>query len=105
MRFIEFLIVPIYLAYGALTYLGFNALGSSETSIVLMIITIVVMFFVCIIFHSISETSLDTDFSDYESYALEWHKLTVGLAFVLFVTLPVLLITGMIRWAFAWLNT
>ena len=101
MKFIEFLIVPIYLAYGALTYLGFNALGPSEISIVLMIITAVFMFFVCIIFHSISETNLDTDFSDYESYALEWHKLTVGIAFVLFITLPVLLIAGMVRWAFS----
>lgn len=66
MKFIVLLIVPIYITYGVLTYLELNALGSIELSVVLMIIITVFVFFVCLIFHSISETNLDTDFFDYE---------------------------------------
>ena len=105
MKYIDFLIIPIYLGYGALTYLGFNALGESDTSIILMIITSLVMFFPCIVFHSISETHLDTDFSDYEGCSLAWHRVTVGVSFVLFCTLPVILIIALIKWLLTGLIT
>jgi len=98
MKYIDYLILPIYLSYGLITYLGLNAIGESEVSIVLMIITSIVMLFPCVIFHSISETNLDTDFSDYEGYSLAWHKLAAGVSFVVFCTLPVILIIAVIKW-------
>ncbi len=98
MKYIDYLIIPIYLGYGALTYLGFNALGEGDISIIIMIIVSVIMLFPCVIFHSISETHLDTDFSDYEGCSLAWHRVTVGFSFVLFCTLPAILVMALIKW-------
>ncbi len=98
MKYIDYLILPIYLSYGVSTYLGLNAIGDNDISIVVMTVTSIGMFFPCVIFHSISETHLDTDFTDYEGYSLAWHQLAAGASFVVFCTLPVILIIAVIKW-------
>tara|TARA_B110000196_G_scaffold318236_1_gene333128 strand:+ start:162 stop:479 length:318 start_codon:yes stop_codon:yes gene_type:complete len=100
MKFIELLTIPIYLGYGALIHLVFNALNNAEISMGLMLLTCIVTLLVCIFIHVISATNLEVDFTDYELSALAWHQLRLSVTFVLFFTLPIIITAGIFRWGF-----